>query len=77
MTGWDASTFFAAMGCAMFAGEAEARQVLPRMIVRIGELAERPGRALLRPAHQIAFEEQLFGRGSFGAHPLHEVRWSI
>ena len=50
---------------------------LPRMIVRIGELAERPGCALLRPAHQIAFEEQLFGRGSFGAHRLHEVRWSI
>jgi hypothetical protein len=40
------------------------RHVLPRMIVRIGELQNGPGAPCCRPAHQIAFEEQLFGRGS-------------
>ena len=41
----------------------------------VAEHAERAGRALLRPAHQIAFEEQLFGRGSLGVRRLHEGQY--
>src|SRR4051794_33874464 len=38
----------------------------------VAEHAERPGRALLRAAHQVAFHEQLLARNPLGARGVHK-----